>query len=364
MQFDTNQRIIDNFAWKHHFGAGAEDIYYCPDRDDVPNLVKMLGHELTDDEYRFLETRWDFWYECAHSENTQMESKENNMIAPCPDCGGSGELHRGNMDAGLSMGSTEECDLCGGTGEKPTTEGYNFDKFMDAIQIHESSRRTIPTTSDSPQRLRASRHQERPLSRIRYGSKLMSTTTIKTGRSLNTFLKTLVEESVKSSLYQRSLQEKDKQDSISGDSTQDDTSSDDSHSSKTMEDDTEAMKSGDVTVDDVIEKLNSIRSGHSFRDDKVKGNMEQYVNSLSKAEKTALLAFLKGISQIVTGEIPSSDAVDPSSNPSDVKMKKGPAAPETKHIKPNVIKAKMPKTEKSTSSEDTSGPVPITPKKK
>ena len=256
--------------------------------------------------------------------------------------------------------------MCGGSGEKPTTEGYNFDKFMDAIQIQESSKRTI-TTQESPLRERARKHQERPLGRIRYGSKLMSTTTIKTGQSLNTFLKTLIEESVKSTLHQRSLQEKDKQDSISDSSTQSDdidTSSEESHTSKTMEDDTEAMKSGNVSVDDVIEKLNSIRSGHSFRDDKVKGNMEQYVNSLSTAEKTALLAFLKGISQIVTGEIPSSDAVDPSDNPSDVKMKKGPASPETKHIKPNVIKAKMPQTKKTSSSEDTSGPMPITPKKK
>lgn len=298
-----------------------------------------------------------------------LKEEKDDMIAPCPDCGGSGELHRGNMDASLSMGSSEECGLCGGSGEKPTTEGYNFDKFMDAIQIQESTKRTI-TTQDSPLRERARKHQERPLGRIRYGSKLMSsTTTIKTGKSLNTFLQTLVEESVKSALYQRSLQEKDKQDSIASNSSSDEdvdmSSSDEGdHSSKTMEDDTEAMKSGDVTVDDVVEKLNSIRSGRSFRDDKVKGNMEQYVNSLSTAEKTALLAFLKGISQIVTGEIPSSDAVDPSSNPSDVKMKKGPPAPETKHIKPNVIKAKMPQTKKSSSSEDTSGPVPITPKKK
>lgn len=293
--------------------------------------------------------------------------EENVNVAHCPDCGGSGQLHRGNMDAGMMMGSTEDCVLCNGTGEKPTTEGYNFDKFMDAIQIQESSKRTIKT-QESLLRERAKKHQERPLGRIRFGSKLMKTTSIKTGKNLNTFLQTLVEDSVKSALYQRSLQEKDKQDAIASNSTpsEDDTGDQpvDNHSSKTMEDDTEAMKSGDVTVDDVVEKLNSIRSGHSFRDDKVKGNMEQYVNSLSTAEKTALLAFLKGISQIVTGEIPSSDAVDPSSNPSDVKMKKGPPAPETKHIKPNVIKAKMPQTNKSTSSEDTSGPVPITPKKK
>ena len=203
----------------------------------------------------------------------------------------------------------------------------------------------------------------------------MSSNKIQTGKNLTTFLQVIVEESVKSALHQRSLQEKEKQDMFSGG---DDSSEgeDSSEPSKTMsddadddnvdadDDDADVMKSGEVSVDDVIEKLNSIRSGHSFRDEKVKGNMEQYVNSLSKAEKTALLTFLKGISQIITGEISSEEAVEPSDNPSDVTMKKGAPAPKTKHITPNVIKAKMPITSKKPSAEDTSGPMPITPKKK
>jgi len=195
---------------------------------------------------------------------------------------------------------------------------------------------------------------------------------LKTGKSLTQFLQAVVEESVKSALYQRSLQEKEKQDLFSGggDDTgaepdaAPDKEADAEHTSKTMEDDTEAMESGDITADDVIEKLNSIRSGHSFRDEKVKENMQQYVDSLAAAEKTALLAFLKGISQIVTGEIPSAQASSPANKPADVKMEKGPEQPKVKHITPNVIKGQVPQTAKKSSSEDTSGPVPITPKKK
>jgi hypothetical protein len=193
---------------------------------------------------------------------------------------------------------------------------------------------------------------------------------LKTGKSLGVFFDTLVEEAVKQALYQRSLQEKEKQDSLSSSMTSTDPDEapdkapDVDHSSKTGDDDEEAMESGKVSADDVIEKLNAIRSGHSFRDEKVKGNMQQYVESLSDAEKTALLAFLKGISQIVTGEIAAQQASDPSEKPADVKMKKGPEPAQVKHIKPNVIKSQQPKTSKKPGAEDTSGPVPITPKKK
>lgn len=206
------------------------------------------------------------------------------------------------------------------------------------------------------------------------------TTTLATGKSLSAFLEALVEDSVKSALYQKSLQEKDKQDAASGgqsdssggdgdggddlDLDGDDDGEEDDHSSKTMEDDKEELESGDIDASDVIEKLNSIRSGHSFRDSKVKDNMQRYVDSLSAAEKTALLAFLKGISQIVTGEIPAPEATTSSGDPADVKMKKGPEEPKVKHLEPNVIKASSPKKNKGPGEEDSSGPVPITPKRK
>jgi hypothetical protein len=194
---------------------------------------------------------------------------------------------------------------------------------------------------------------------------------LSSGESLKEFLETVVSETVKSALYQRSLLEKEKQDAASGISAAEpgeapdlDMGDDEVDSgSATHDDDKEALEKGDVEASDVIDKLNSIRSGHSFRDHTVKQNMEQYVDSLSKAEKTALLAFLKGISQIVTGEVPAPKAVDPGANPSDVKMEKGPEGAKTKHVKPNVIKGKQPQ-KKEKGVEDTTAPAPIIPKKK
>lgn len=216
----------------------------------------------------------------------------------------------------------------------------------------------------------------------------MSTkTALKTGASLATFLDGVIQESVKSALSQRALQEKEKQAAASGgtqgdadksddegggdtdlfgggDSGGDGGGDDEQSTSKTMDDDTETLQQGDVEPKDIVDKLNAIRSGKSFKDEQVSAAMEEYVGSLSKAEKTALLAFMKGIAQIVTGEVPGQQAVEPESNPAQVSMKKGPEPAKTKHIEPNVIKASPPKQKSKGGSEDTSGPVPITPKKK
>ena len=182
----------------------------------------------------------------------------------------------------------------------------------------------------------------------------MNVKRISSGKSLNSLLSSIIDESVKSALQQRSLQEKENQEATAA-AVKD---------AQTLPDeDKETLEKGEVDVDDVIEKMNSIRSGRSFKDEVVKSNMEQYVDSLSKAEKTALLAFLKAISQIVFGELPAAQAIDPSEKPSDVKMEKGASA-QKKTIKPNVIKAQMPQPEKEAPAEDTSAPVPISPKKK
>lgn len=205
-------------------------------------------------------------------------------------------------------------------------------------------------------------------------------TVLKTGGSLATFLDNVIQESVKSALHHKALQEKEKQDALagtqggtdnSGDQGGGDTdlfgtenTGDDSGASKTMDDETEKLKQGDIEPKDIVEKLNAIRSGKSFKDDAIEAAMEQYIGSLSKAEKTALLAFLKGIAQIVTGEVPGQQATEPADNPSDVKMQKGPSKPTTKHVQPNVIKASPPKQKAQTGTEDTSAPTPIVPKRK
>lgn len=165
--------------------------------------------------------------------------------------------------------------------------------------------------------------------------------------NIDLYISNVIKESVKSVLQKRSIyeQEGEKKDLISS------------------EDEDEKLKKGDVSVEDVIEKLNSIRSGKSFKDEAVKGAFEKYFENLDMEEKVALLAFLKGISQILTGEVEPASAVDPSNKPAKIEMEKT-GGPSKRTLKPLVIKAPEIKKEKAKSTEDTSGPVPITPKKK
>jgi len=133
------------------------------------------------------------------------------------------------------------------------------------------------------------------------------------------------------------------------------------------DEDTSKLKSGDISVDDVIEKLNAIRSGKSYKDEEILEKLTGYIENLEMAEKTALLAFLKALSQIVTGEVASSDIVQPTDKPVDIKIEKEQAAKKTTtNIKPTVIKKQSPESDKEmkTPAEDTKGPVPIVAKKK
>jgi hypothetical protein len=201
---------------------------------------------------------------------------------------------------------------------------------------------------------------------------------IKTGRSLSAAINAIVKESLKASLQQNADEEKAKQNAML-DEEDDDLFGDESGEeksekkpteekpvapSKTVDAEKDKLRKGDIKPKDIVDKLNTIRAGKSFKDSAISSKMDEYIESLSKPEKVALLAFLKGLAQIVTGEVEAEAAQDPSDNPADVKMEKG-NEPQKKTIKPNVIKAPAKeKTEKKPGSEDTSGPVPITPKKK
>lgn len=215
---------------------------------------------------------------------------------------------------------------------------------------------------------------------------------IRTGESLSAMLKQIVESGVKSKLHRAAISEKENQEATSqslsamsgsGDGQGLPTGDgDDAEPSKTMAADTDdkKLKTGDVTVDSIIAKLNSIRSGKSFRDETVKRSMDEYVQSLKVAERTALLAFLKGIAQIVTGEVGGEQAVDPADPAPAVSMTKKDAGDDVgstgqssgggqrKTIKPNVIMRQGggDVTKKKPPIEDTSAPVPlpIKPKRK
>jgi len=199
---------------------------------------------------------------------------------------------------------------------------------------------------------------------------------IKTGRTLSAAIEAIVKESIKASLYNNGLDEKERQKSLMGEEDDDfgndsgsgggssDDSGEQNTSSKTMDDEKEKLKKGEIKPKDIVDKLNAIRSGKSFKDSSISGKLDEYVESLSKAEKVALLAFLKGISQIVTGEIEAEKATNPADPGPSVSMEKGNSS-QKKTIKPNVIKApEKPEKSKSPSAENTDGPTPITPKKK
>ena len=146
------------------------------------------------------------------------------------------------------------------------------------------------------------------------------------------------------------------------------------------QDDTAAkLKTGEVSVKDIVEKLNSIRSGKSFKDSAVSKAIDDYVAKLKKPERVALMSFLQGISQIVTGEVPGQAAVAPDAQPADVDMEKG-NEPKTVQKKPNIIKGPGETSKASPKppapaggptppgagggEEDTTPPAPIVPKKR
>lgn len=128
--------------------------------------------------------------------------------------------------------------------------------------------------------------------------------------------------------------------------------------------DKKALSSGDISLEDVVEKLNVIRSGRSLKDEEVLAAMQKYLDDLETAEKTALFSFLKGISQVMTAGVEGDKAFEPSESPAKVKMDKKPSQQKVS-IKPTVIKKPTSKSpEKKTSEEDTTPPLPIEPKKK
>lgn len=154
------------------------------------------------------------------------------------------------------------------------------------------------------------------------------------------------------------------------------------------------IQKGAITLEMVIEKFNAIRSGRSFKEKNIKQQMMQYFDKLTDEEKVALYAFLKGISQIVTGEFTGYNPVSPSDIgapapapevPSETENATADAAPpETvqqststtqpttqqtapspvkkviKTVKPNIIRRQAAPTNPNAGNE--AAPIPITPK--
>jgi outer membrane protein assembly factor BamA len=119
-----------------------------------------------------------------------------------------------------------------------------------------------------------------------------------------------------------------------------------------------------LTVDELIEKLNVIRGGKSFKDQQVLAQLTSYFDKLKDAEKKALIGFLEGIAQIATGQVETNNLTNVVDT--NVQIKDGDKQ-NVISIKPTIIK-KLPNqpipSAPKTKVEDTSAPVPITPVKK
>jgi hypothetical protein len=106
-----------------------------------------------------------------------------------------------------------------------------------------------------------------------------------------------------------------------------------------------------ITVDDIIERINTVRSGKSIKDADVRRELDEYVNQFNEDEKTALLAFLEGLGQILTSGIDSTNAADPA-DPYALQIKKSLGASAANA-------AQSPSSAAAASPSPTPGPVPI-----
>jgi hypothetical protein len=178
---------------------------------------------------------------------------------------------------------------------------------------------------------------------------------IESGLELGRYLDNVISETMKQALYNKALEEKDKQHG-------DEETNFDSMQSKTGQDDGGEGAVAEVSLDAVVDRLNSIRSGKSFKDSLIQQRFEEYFKSLSEAERAAMFSFLKGIAQIVTGDLDAKQADEPSKD--NVTMHKGPDM-QRKKVDPNVIKKPSPpendkpKVDKGSGDEDTRAPIQV-----
>lgn len=127
---------------------------------------------------------------------------------------------------------------------------------------------------------------------------------------------------------------------------------------------TSDLQKGQVTLEMVIEKLNSLRSGRSFKDENIAMQMQQYFNDLNDNERLALYAFAKGIAQIVTGEVGGQQAADPGQTQPKIEMTDQGSMQQVKHVKPNVIRRTPAASAQGTDAENTAAPLPIVAKQR
>ncbi len=130
---------------------------------------------------------------------------------------------------------------------------------------------------------------------------------------------------------------------------------------------------GVPTVKNIVDQLNALRSGRSLKDADVKEQLDRYFEGLEDSEKEAMHAYLKGIAQILSGQVDAGTAEEPKNHGVTTQTSGKPK----RTIKPNIIRAKQaPKAPPAGAGaaasavaskpprENTTPPAPIVPKKR
>jgi hypothetical protein len=124
---------------------------------------------------------------------------------------------------------------------------------------------------------------------------------------------------------------------------------------------------GIPTMSAIIDQLNTVRAGRSTKDPEVKQEFQRYFDGLDDSEKEALYAYLKGIAQIVSGQVDAGSAEEPKNHG----VATTTTGIRTRTVKPNIIKnspkkntSVTPAQTSNSSVENTAPPAPIVPKKR
>ncbi len=129
-----------------------------------------------------------------------------------------------------------------------------------------------------------------------------------------------------------------------------------------------------VSVSNIVDQLNAIRGGQSFKEPKVMDELKRYFDGLEESEQEALHAYLKGLAQIVSGQVDAGSAEEPKDHGVETET----SGKTSRTIKPTVTRkptaanpakapAPVPVARKAMpSKEDTTAPTssPIVPKKR
>jgi hypothetical protein len=130
---------------------------------------------------------------------------------------------------------------------------------------------------------------------------------------------------------------------------------------------------GVPTIKNIVDQLNTLRSGRSLKDPDVNTQLERYFEGLDDSEKEAMHAYFKGVAQILSGQVDGGAAEEPKNHGVATQT----SGKRSKNIKPNVIRGKQaPKAPPASAGaaasaaaakpprENTTPPAPIVPKKR